>query len=61
METIKKGTYIYIYLSSGVKLLRKITYLCGEIFEYKGGWGKINQLKLNEDLKSTIKYEFNNF
>ena len=59
MEKIKVGTKIYVLLN-GLKLLRTINYSSNEIFEWKWGWAFVNDLKINPDTKSKVKYIINN-
>ena len=59
MGKIKVGTKIYVLLN-GLKLLRTINYSSNEIFEWKWGWAFVNDLKINPDTKSKVKYIINN-
>lgn len=48
---------LYIINKYG-KFLRKITYIKNDKFEFKHGWGHIDEITLNPGSKSKVKYIF---
>lgn len=49
-----KGKKIYILTDHG-KFLRRITYCEKGVFEFNGGWAKVEQLQKNKDLTSKVR------
>ena len=57
METLELnlGNYFY-YVNQYGKFLYKVKYKSEQYFEWKSGYAKINQLTINEDKKSKVKF-----
>lgn len=49
------GEFIYVINRYG-RFLRKITWLNTYYFEWNSGYGSINELELNTDQKSNVKF-----
>lgn len=56
---IKKGDKVYVHIDGQI-LLRTINYVSVQIFEWKFGWAFIDDIKLNSNKKSKVKYIINN-
>lgn len=52
---LKLGEFIYVINDYG-KFLRKIKWLNTYHFEWNCGWANIDQLELNTDTKSKVKF-----
>jgi len=57
MEALKPnlGDYFY-YVNQYGKFIRKVTFKNDYFFEWKDGYAEINQLTINEDKKSKVKF-----
>ena len=49
------GEFIYVINQYG-KFLKKINWLNTYYFEWNGGWANIDELELNADKKSKVKF-----
>ena len=49
------GDYFY-YVNQYGKFIRKVTFKSEFFFEWKSGYAKNNQLVINEDKKSKVKF-----
>lgn len=52
---INLGDYFY-YVNDYGKFIRKVKFKKEKYFEWKSGYAKINQLTINQDKKSKVKF-----
>jgi hypothetical protein len=56
---IEVGDKIYVEIDGQISL-KTINYVSVQIFEWKYGWAFIDDIKLNPNKKSKVKYIINN-
>jgi len=49
------GDYFY-YVNQYGKFIRKVTFKNDYFFEWKSGYAEVNQLTINKDKKSKVKF-----
>ena len=54
------GDYFY-YVNQYGKFLRKVTFKNEYFFEWNSGYTEINELKINKDKKSKVKFILTDF
>ena len=54
------GDYFY-YVNQYGKFLRKVTFKNEYFFEWNAGYTEINELKINKDKKSKVKFILTDF
>ena len=57
---LKVGTYFY-YINQYGKFLRKVTFKNEYFFEWNSGFAEINELIINKDKKSKVKFILTDF
>ena len=55
------GQWIYLLHQDGTRQKKKINFIGNGNFEFNGGWGEVKDLTINENSKSSIKYELKKF
>lgn len=59
-EYLQLGHYFY-YVNQYGKFLRKVTFKNEYFFEWNAGYAEINELKINKDKKSKVKFILTDF
>lgn len=59
MEELKLGDHIYIHNEYG-KFLKKVIWKNEYYFEWNSGWSMIENLVINKNKKSKVKFILNN-
>ena len=53
------GEWIYLIHQDKTRQKKKINFIGNGNFEFNGGWANVENLNLNKNVKSSIKYELN--